>query len=170
MRLKIGVFFLNLKVVSIVNKSGTIFGRFASNSNFKQNCYNFLYKNLGTDHLFSFLQKGDMKYNLPKFYRWNFARAIGALDGKHIRIRKPGKGTTYYNYKKFCSIILMAMVDADYKFMFIDVGAEGSCSDGGVFTNCDFMMVSFYKYLGSIEQYIYVFFSGTIPNRYPSYL
>ena len=55
---------------------------------------------------------------------------LGSLDGKHIRITRPNKtGTEYYNYKKYYSIVLFALVDADYKFMFVDVGAEGRSSD-----------------------------------------
>lgn len=65
--------------------------------------------------------------------RWNFPHVIGALDGKHIRLTSPpSSGSYFYNYKGFYSIILMALVNAKYEFIFVDVGAEGKASDGGV--------------------------------------
>eukprot|EP00795_Rhopilema_esculentum_P017072 gene17072-8590_t len=58
--------------------------------------------------------------------RWQFPNAFAAADGKHIAVYHPdNSGGTFYNYKGFYSIVLLAFVDYDYKFIYADVGCQG---------------------------------------------
>ena len=41
----------------------------------------------------------------------------------------------YYNYKGYFSLVLMALVDHQYKFTYIDVGEYGSNCGSNVFRN-----------------------------------
>ncbi|XP_073446531.1 uncharacterized protein [Dendrobates tinctorius] len=68
----------------------------------------------------------------------NFPNCLGAVDGKHIRIIKPKRtGSEYYNYKKYFSTVLMAISDADCKFVAVDIGAFGRGNDSQAFKNSD---------------------------------
>ena len=70
--------------------------------------------------------------------RWNLPHCVGAVDGKHVAIRKPKKGgSVFWNYKGYNSVVLMAMVDADYKFRWVQVCDPGSYSDGQIWKEAD---------------------------------
>ena len=72
------------------------------------------------------------------YQRWNFPHTCGAIDGKHIACRCPPKsGSLYFNYKGFYSIVLLALVDADYKFLWVDLGGAGSASDAQIYNNSE---------------------------------
>ena len=63
--------------------------------------------------------------------RWNVPHAVGALDDKHIAIKKPKRSDSeYFNYK--CYFSLLALVDADYKFLWVNAGDSGSSSDAQI--------------------------------------
>ena len=61
--------------------------------------------------------------------QWNFPNSIGALDGK--------QGTF--------SIVLMALVDADYKFIYVDIGCNSRISDRRVFCNYSLLKATEHK-------------------------
>lgn len=59
------------------------------------------------------------------------------MDGKHVILQAPfNSGSEFYNNKSFFSLVLFAVVDADYNFLYVDCGCQGRISDGGVFKNC----------------------------------
>lgn len=69
---------------------------------------------------------------------WNFPNALGAMDGKHVVLQSPvHSGAEFHNYKSSFSIVLFALVDAEYNFLFVDVGCQGRISDGGVFKDTE---------------------------------
>lgn len=82
--------------------------------------------------------EADFKKTSDDFWnKWQFPNCIGCVDGKHIRIKKPKKsGSMYYCYKNFFSIGLLAVTDANYRFIMVDVGSYGKENDASVFENC----------------------------------
>lgn len=68
---------------------------------------------------------------------WNCSHTLGAIDGKHVVIQCLIKsGSEFFLYKEVFSIVFLALVDANYNFMFVDVGCQGRIS-GEVFANTE---------------------------------
>ena len=56
-----------------------------------------------------------------KFESWNFSKCFSAADGKHTT--KPlNSRSMYYNSKRFFSLLLLVIVNSDYRFLVVDVG------------------------------------------------
>jgi hypothetical protein len=56
----------------------------------------------------------------------NFSNYVGAVDGTLIRIAKPGRhGPLYVNYNHYCSVVLLAVADSNFRFVHADAGAHG---------------------------------------------
>ena len=68
--------------------------------------------------------------------KWKYPCCLGAIDGKHVAIQQPSDtGSKVFNYKHFFSVLLLAMVDANYRFTYVDVGAAGRAGDASVFAD-----------------------------------
>lgn len=59
------------------------------------------------------------------------------MDGKHCVIDPPlQSGSMFYNYKGDYSVVLLALVDAQLRFIYVNVGTNGRVSDSGVWNKC----------------------------------
>ena len=85
-------------------------------------------------------EKEDFYAIARDFYEiWNFPHFVGAIDGKHCQIQSPANSESdFYNFHEFYSIVLMAVADAHYKFIYIDVGAKGKENDSTIFSRSSF--------------------------------
>ena len=72
---------------------------------------------------------------------WQFPCCWSAVDGCHIPIKCPAGGLEsskeYHNFKNFYSVILMAMVDSKYRFIWGSCGFPGNSHDSIIFQSTD---------------------------------
>ena len=72
--------------------------------------------------------------------RCNAPLAVGAIDGKHIAMKKANKyGSDSYNSKGFFALMLLALVDAEYRFLWVNVGSIGYSSNAQIFNRNNLM-------------------------------
>ena len=64
----------------------------------------------------------------------NVLHVICALEGKHIPVIYQRQGRNkYFNHKEFYSLVLIALVDTDYKFIWCDITATGFSCDRQIY-------------------------------------
>ncbi|KAL4152982.1 hypothetical protein QTP88_000815 [Uroleucon formosanum] len=115
-------------------------------------------KSLST-HLTPVLLKPPLKEDLVRiahdfWHKWNFPNCVGAIDGKHICIFSPKKSRSlFFNYKDLFSIVLLAIVDANCKFLFVDIVSYGKEGDSGIFNKSSIsQIISTGEYFPSPEK------------------
>ena len=66
-----------------------------------------------------------------------FKYAFAATEGSHCPIKCPTGGAEsmkqYYNFKSFHSFVLLALVDAHYRFIWASIGAPANTQDSTYF-------------------------------------
>ena len=75
--------------------------------------------------------------------RWNYPHALGAIDGKHVTIRKPSNaGSYYYNYKHTHSKILFVIAGLECECLYADIGSNGRVNDSRVWNKSSLLQAT----------------------------
>ncbi|XP_052855105.1 uncharacterized protein LOC128263873 [Drosophila gunungcola] len=81
-----------------------------------------------------FLTQEKVEECVRGFEAHGFRQCFGAIDGSHIEIRPAAaEAIDYYNYKRWYSTFLFALVDYRYRFLYVNVGCSGRCHDSQVY-------------------------------------
>lgn len=120
-----------------------------------------IYEELAATEFMEYNEQNWINVSNEFFDKWNMPNCLGAIDGKHVKIKCPvGGGSLYFNYKvclfvhvtlriskiqiglcyfqRFHSLILLGACDASCKFTFVDIGSPGADGDMNVFARSDF--------------------------------
>lgn len=63
----------------------------------------------------------------------NFPNCIGVMDGKHVRVLSPKNSGSLYSDRHYFSIVLLALIDTNCKFVIVDIGSYGEEEENGIF-------------------------------------
>lgn len=101
-----------------------------------------IWDNMNSIHMGQLTEKHFYKVAADlKKKKTGFPHCIGIIDGKHVRIKASNNSHyKYYNFKKFHSVVLQAVVDCNYKYLSIDVGAPGRQHDSRTLQNSNFYL------------------------------
>ncbi|CAF1039448.1 unnamed protein product, partial [Rotaria sordida] len=103
--------------------------------------------------------------------KFGYPLCLGSLDGTHIQIKPPiGAEPDYYNYKKFHSVIMLAAVNSNLMFTYINVGAPGRCNDSSVYSRStlyDVIQNSIYKKYYLIENNVTIYAHLIADSAFP---
>ena len=69
--------------------------------------------------------------------RWNVPHAVEATDWKHIAVKKSKKSGSTITTTRVFLLVLLALVNAEYRFLWVNVGSSGSSSDAQIFNRSD---------------------------------
>ncbi|XP_046987027.1 uncharacterized protein LOC124569461 [Schistocerca americana] len=67
--------------------------------------------------------------------KWNTPNCMDSMDGKHVLIKEPKNSRClfFFNYKNYFSIVLLAIVYVNYKFIVVDMDSNGKERDSHIF-------------------------------------
>ncbi|XP_065356594.1 uncharacterized protein LOC135950976 [Calliphora vicina] len=88
-------------------------------------------ENLANDFLpTNFLTAAKVEECVQGFEDLGFPQCLGAIDGCHIEVKPPAsEAIDHFNYKGWYSVVLFALVDYRYRFLYVNVGCPGRCND-----------------------------------------
>ncbi|XP_075154536.1 uncharacterized protein LOC142228101 [Haematobia irritans] len=115
---------------------GRLFGVSASSvCNILHEFCKIVIKVLGEEYLPSqFITEEKVNECVSGFENIGFPQCLGAVDGCHIEVSPPsGDAVDYFNYKGWYSIVLFALVDYRYRFLYVNVGCPGRCNDSYIY-------------------------------------
>ncbi len=99
-----------------------------------------IWTNLSQDYLKCPSTPSEWKDVVNGFWQdWQYPYCVGAVDGKHVNVQNfANSGSLFRNYKGTFSLVLFAICDSRYKFLYCNIGAAGSANDAAIWQSTAF--------------------------------